>query len=733
MEKLLFIAEKPSLMRDCESTYRRNFKSIPYDIDFVALAGHVCGFVAPKEYDEWNTQWKNITIPMVPSPWKIDIIEGKNKLVKDIKDKITHGGYDGIICGTDPDREGSLIYYLLASKLGILKKKTYRFWVHDLTDKGIMDAFNSMVDMSKDTFQKNLTEASILRSKFDWLIGMNFTVAATVHTNSLMKIGRVKTPTLKIVYDNCMAIDNFKPVTTYEIESVYKEGFSGAHVDTRYKTKEEAEKIIKSLGKTASVTNVEKKTVKTAAPQLYKLSSLQIDASKAYGFTPDRTLELVQGLYEKHKLVSYPRTDCCFVSTALAKDFSKLLKACRPVTGMASVVDGIPANAQSDVTKNKKYVNDAEVNKSSHTALVPTGKIPDLSLITPDEEKILTMIYKRFIAIFLPNLVEEKCVVITKNDGNGMEFKSNGKVVVDRGYTAIYDTKIEDNELPALKKGQSVNVKEFKINDKTTTPPARLTEGTLIKEMENISKYIDDKELKDVMSEAAGIGTPATRGAIISSLISDGYIEAKKSKKVASLYITEMGKTYIENLIGFSIVSPELTAEWEKKLKEIEQSELDAKTFEIQMLDFINEVSKEMKTAEMKKSSERPGSSSAAGEVIAKCPKCGKNIYENSKAFSCEDRDCGCVIFKDDKFFNSIGKKMNKTTAKKLFNDKKIKVTGCRSKSGKTYDAIIKVSFEGKYANYSMEFDNSDKDKDKKSSTEKKTTAKKTTTTKKKK
>ena len=704
MEKLLLIAEKPSLMRDVESVYKKNRMHIPYDIDFVALAGHVCGYENPKSYPDWNKPWKDISLPMIPDKWKIDVIEGKNKLFNDIKKKITSGKYDGFICSTDSDREGNLIYYLVANKLGILGKKTYRFWVHDLTEKGIMDAFNSMTDMSKDSFQKNLTSASILRSQFDWLIGMNFTVSATVHTNSLMKIGRVKTPTLKIVYDNCNAIDNFKPVTTYEIESAYSEGFSGFHVDTRYKTKEEAQKVINALGKTATVTNIEKKVVKTAAPQLYKLSSLQIDASKAFGYNPAKTLELVQSLYEKHKVISYPRTDCCYISSALAKDFKNLLAPLKTVSELAPYVNGLDAPDFIAVSKNKKYVNDAEVNKSSHTALMPTGKIPNYSALSKDEENIMLMIFKRFLAIFLPNLVEEKCVVITKNAGNGMEFKSNGKVVKDPGYTKIYSSKLEDNELPDLKKSQVVNVKEFKINDKTTTPPARLTEGTLIKEMENISKYIDDKELKDVMSEAEGIGTPATRGAIISALISDGYIEAKKSKKVASLYITPMGKTYIENLLGFSIVSPELTAEWEKKLKQIEEGELGSQKFETEMISFVKEVSKEMSTADMKKSSGNFKNDNSDKEPLCKCPKCGKNIYENTKAYSCEDRDCGCVLFKTDKYLASLGQKMTKTIAKSFFTKKKATFKKLKSKSGKEYAAEIHVDFSGKYPSYKMEF-----------------------------
>ena len=701
MEKLLLIAEKPSLMREIESVYKKNRATIPYNIDFVALAGHICGYENPKSYPEWDKPWKDIQLPMIPSKWKIDILPGKNNIYKDISDKLKKGHYDGIICASDADREGNFLFYLAANKLNILSKKTYRFWVHDLTDKGIMDAFKSMVDMSTDKFQKNLTEASILRSQFDWLIGMNFTVSATVHTNALMKIGRVKTPTLKIVYDNCNAIDNFKPVTTYEIESHYKEGFVGAHTDKRFKTKEEAQKVIDTLGNIATVTKIENKIVKTQAPQLYKLSSLQIDAGKAFGFSPDKTLSLVQALYEKHKVVSYPRTDCVYISSALSKDFSNLLNVCKVIPGVDKFVNGITAADMKSVTANKKYVNDPEVNKSSHTALVPTGKLPNMSILSDDEEKILGMIYKRFVAIFLPPLVEDKCSVSTVNDKNGLEFKSNGKVIKDEGYTALYDSKREDNELPALTKGQKVNVKEFKIADKTTTPPARLTTASLVKEMENVQKYIDDKELKDVMSEAEGIGTPATRGAIISALISDGYMEVKKSKKTELLYITTKGKDYIENLLGFSIVSPELTAEWEKKLKQIEEGKLESQKFEKDMIEFVKTISKEMSSVEMKKSS---GFSNSDKEVFAKCPKCGKNIYENSKAYSCEDKDCGCVIFKDDKYFKSIGKKMTKAIATSLFNKKKVALKGLKSKSGKEYDATIIVDFSDKYPSYKMEF-----------------------------
>lgn len=708
MEKLLFIAEKPSLMKECKTVYMKNRAKIPYDIDFVALAGHVCHFENPKSYSEWDKKWAEIALPMVPDKWKIGVIPDKKKLFDEIANKAKTGHYDGYICGTDSDREGNLIYYLLQEKANLKGKKTYRFWVHDLTDKGIMSAFSSMVDMSKNVPQINLTNASILRSKFDWLVGMNFTISATVHSGGLMKIGRVKTPTLKIVYDNCNAIDNFKPVTTYEIESQYKEGFSGFCED-RYKTKAEAEKAISALGKTAKVISVDKKTVPSYAPPLYKLSDLQIEAGKAYGYSPDRTLKIVQALYEKHKVVSYPRTDCRYISSALAKDFAMLLKAVEVVLPEAGK---ITSSQMATAAGSKKYVNDAEVNKSSHTALMPTGKKPDLAIMDDEEKNILGMIYRRFLAIFYPPLIEEKCVVITQNIPSDMMFKSNGKIVKDLGYTVLYPSKSKDTILPPLKKGDIVNVDKFAINDKTSTPPERLTTASLIKEMENIGKYIDDKDLKAVMKEAEGIGTPATRASIIEALIKDGYMEVKKSKKAELLYITNMGKSYINNLKGFSIVSPELTAEWEKKLRMIERDELPANSFETDMLKFIHGLTKELGTSEnIKKMGGSYSGAVASGPAVAKCPKCGGDIVESPKAWGCNNPECGCVIFKDDKYFKAIGGKMTKTTAVNLFKKGEVVVKGLKSKKGNTYDARIKASFKkGKYPEYSMEFlDNKEK------------------------
>lgn len=673
-EKLLLIAEKPSLMRDLKATYNAHENEIPYTIDFIALSGHICGYAAPKEYDGWDLKWKDLPVPMIPEKWKINVMNDKKKMFNEIENKIKTINYDGFICATDADREGNLIYYLLESKMQ-LKKKTYRLWVHDLTDKVILESFKNMVDLHEDQFQKNLTYASILRSRFDWLVGMNATVSASTHSNMLMKIGRVKTPTLKIVYDNSMAIDNFKPTTTFQIESVYTEGFSGIFFnddgDISYKSEEDAKDFLKNFSDTAVVESIDVKKVKTMAPPLYKLSDLQIAANKAYGYTAEKTLSLVQSLYETHKVISYPRCDCRHISTALAKDFKNLLAALDPVDELKPFLNNISQPDMDKVAKNKKYVNDAEVNKNSHTALMPTGKKPDMNRLSEDETNIMVMIFKRFLSIFLPPLVENKTVLVTKN--NDFLFKSNGKIVLDKGYTVLFKKNLEDTELPPLKKGQVVHVDNFNIKEKTTTPPARLTEGQLIAEMENISKYIDDDELKEVMKTSKGIGTPATRGAIISNLISDDYIEKKKSKKVETLYISEKGKTYIENLLGFDIVSPDLTATWEQKLKDVEQGNLSSAEFSNQMLKYVNtavtslrsfrkRVSPSLKASAVKEKTSR--------EALGKCPRCGSNIVEGKNAFGCmgykNDPPCKFAVLKDNEILTSKNIVLTPTMVKSL-------------------------------------------------------------------
>lgn len=708
MQKLLLIAEKPSLMRELQTVYKAHRHEIPYLIDFTALSGHICGLAQPNEYTEWEGKWQDVPLPLIPTTWKIKVLDTKKDMYKKIHEMIKGGNYDGYICATDADREGNLIFHLLETKMK-LKGTILRLWVHDLTEPAILDSFIRMVELHKDSFQRHLTDASILRSKMDWLVGMNATRAATLHSGMLMNVGRVKAPTLKLVYDNSMAIENFKPSTSYGVESQYTEGFTGSLLDdgkiVYYEKRSDAESVLKQLGKTARIESLVKEKKQQAAPQLYKLSDLQIDANKQFGYSPEQTLSLVQSLYETHKLVSYPRCDCRYISTELAKKARSFIVMMMDIPELAKAKNDIQSDRITGIVNNKRYVNDVEVNKSSHTALMPTGLKPDMNKISKDESNILLLIYKRFLSLFLKPIGYEKTTVIT--DNNGHKFQSSGRIILEKGFSILYEKDLSETVLPDLKDGQILTIQENRISEKTTTPPKRLTEGDLIKAMEEISKYIDDKKLKTVMKEAKGIGTPATRGAIIAELIEGGFIESHTTKKVAQLYISDTGKSYIENLKDFDIVSPERTAIWESELKEVEQGDLDPSSFEKEMLSFTNEITKQILSASMN----RPA---LQREVIGVCPRCGRDVIEGRKAYGCIgykcDPPCKFTIWKDNKLLESQGKRLTKTMVKSLLKSGKCHVKGLTSaKTGKKYDADFLLDDTGTWVNLKMEFSNNTK------------------------
>ena len=710
MEHLLLIAEKPSLMNEIRTAYNNNKKTIPYKIDFTALAGHICCYAKPNEYKEWDKKWIDLVphLPMIPEKWTINIMSDKKKIHSSILEKIKENNYDGIICATDADREGNLIFHLLENKLP-KKIKTYRLWINDLTESSIIKGLLSMVDFHEDNFQKNLTYASILRSRFDWLVGMNISVSASVKSSMTMKIGRVKTPTLKIVYDNCKAIDKFIPTTSYGIQDNYGD-FTGVLVDENgaeitFETKQKADDLISKLTDTTLVIDVDKKETKTLPPSLYELSDIQIEASKKLGFTANKTLDVVQSLYEK-KLVSYPRCDCRYISSELANQFPVLLNAVSAIPSFETFVRQIKPADREKVKHTKKYVNDVEVNKNSHTALVPTGEIPVMDNLSDDEQKILKMIFARFLAIFLPPLIEEKTVVDLEN--NGYRFKAYGKRVKDKGFTDLYKKELNDYIIPDnIKPGIKIQVKEHIVKEKITTPPARLTQGELIKAMKMASKYITDDKLKNIMKETSGIGTQATRGAIIDSLIHDGYIETKGSKKAQALYITEKGKQYIENLDGFTIVSPELTAVWEDKLKQVEQGEKSSTEFSNEMKKYIVEVIQQINNSKMTSGPLNKQVSTQA-EPLGFCPRCRNPIVETPKAFSCtgykNEPACKFAIWKDNKFLASQKKRLTANKVKQLLKNGYYTEKNLTSKTGEKYDAKIVLEDTGTYVNLKMQF-----------------------------
>lgn len=709
--KYLYIAEKPDVMRQVKAVYSKHKQEITSrigEIDFMALAGHVCRYLEPDEYPKWKDhKWYEVEFPMIPESFAIT--KGKDKrswkILSDIKEAIKNNHYDGIIVGTDSDTEGNGIYYLVSKYLHLEKYKTLRFFERSLTEKEVLESLYSMTDFYRNGRDVRMTQCFIIRSEFDWLVGMNATRAVTVKCNELYRIGRVKAPTLKLVYDNSRAIDEFKPHSDYLVKAAYKEGFTGYYCDEAgnpisYETPEKATAFIRFLEnsgiQTASVQSVERKIKKTPPPQLYKLSQLQAEAGSFYNFTPDRTLDLVQSLYEK-QLVSYPRTDGMYISSEKAKSLPQLINTVKSCPTLSKILPPVTADAIKKIQADKRVVNDEEVQKASHDALIPTENITDFSKMPEDEQKIYDLICRRLAAHLFPDMQEQKTVLMADvSTGDGAEaypFKSTGSSIMEKGWSILYNRKQTAENIPGdIKKDSSLNIGGFSVHEKKSTPPKRLSQASLVTAMENISKYIDEKDLKKIMREAKGLGTQATRGTIIKDLIDSGYMESKT--KTNLLYITDMGKRYIESLNGFSITDPMQAARWESMFQGVKNGTVTFPDAKKEMLRYTSDFIKEVDSisAPARPVSGRPSSSSRETTEL-KCPWCGKDILKYKWGYACKDSRNGCgftVSGCDGKVKDSDIKAL---ASKGLTR----KIPGiCKSsKTGKSYDARLKLCPKG--------------------------------------
>lgn len=664
--RYLFIAEKPSLMREAKACYQNHIaeiKKVVGNVDFIALAGHACRNGEPNEYEEWNDKWENITYPMIPAQWIIKPIQDKRSILKKIK-KVAPS-YDGIIVGTDSDTEGYGIYYLIEHYLGLQHMKALRFMEHSLTDKELLHSFLTMTDYHEDPVHIRYTQSFLLRSRADWLYGMNATRLATSHTGKLLTIGRVKAPTLKLVYDNSMAIENFKPETYYQLQVDYgafkavmigEDGKSFKFKNPDYNFQVPLEGIV--FDKKETVT-------KTHAPELYNLPSLQVDAGQMLGYTPAQTLELVQSLYEKHKVISYPRTQCRYVSSEKAKEFPDMLQK---LTVFQEFVPYL--NTIHDIThvyKDKHVVNDAEVAKESHDALLPTSKKPVLSEMTKDEVAICRLIYTRFLAQFLPPLTESKTRMDMKH-GNAV-FRVNGKVVVDLGWRALYGA-LKDNMLPQLAVNSPIAAKKMEYAKQVTKPPRRLTQASLIEAMEKIANHVEDEELRASLANSNGIGTPATRDTVITDLLARGYMVDKKG-----LYITQDGKTYIETLKDIDLISPVFAAKLDYEIKKIQRGEAKYQDVYQMMLQNLKTTCLQLEKLETR-------------ETSYVCPHCKSTMSNGRWESICQN--CG---FKLPRRILNIS--LDEEMIQSLLSGQKTKLLTFKKKDGSTFQAKLQMTKEG--------------------------------------
>lgn len=690
--RALLIAEKPDLMKNIRDAY--NKKGHPDDITFKSFVGHTMGLKMPGDYKkEWEKRSMQ-NLPMIPSPFEYQPVDDKKKIFNELKREVHSGKYDYVINACDPGREGQHIFFSFYDAIGA-PLPVKRIWHADLTTDELSRALHNLLDEKEDRLT-HMTQASKLRAYFDWLVGMNYSSGFSLVAKNNISAGRVMSPTLKIVVDRELELLNFVSKPFWNVESdfdAYKGSYQ-ARKDSEYQTnfdkKKDAEDFIKSLGKTGIVSLVEKKKQTRKAPQLFSLQTLSTQASKAFGYSMSETLKITQGLYEK-KLLSYPRTDSAHITGAIAKDFAKLLAPLTEVPGLESIVPNIVADSANlrKIAGDKMYVDDKKV--TDHYAITPTGMKPNWDKLSKKEQTIYDMVAKRFVAIFMPPLITMKTRIVTDVDGH--DFVSNGSVLSSKGFTILYGYNPKDAELPDVKKGDTFNVKEFNLIEKKTTPPSRYTDGTLGQAMENAGRFVDDKDLKEVLKESKGIGTPATRGSIVDKLVRKNMIAYEKK----AIKATDYGISLISNLGKHDVTSVEMTAEWESKLQDVEDGKLTANDFYKDMIQYITRTTEDIKTMTLnvQGSAYKPKGTGnkAVGEVIGACPKCASDVKVGNKYYLCDKYKESCDFIFGTKQW---GANISKTEAKKILKGKETKQLSFKNGSKAWKGTLIYDKAQGK-------------------------------------
>lgn len=692
MKKAFVIAEKPSLLRSILSAYKNHASEFDFELEGIAQAGHLFGLKYPGEIDESMKKWEMENYPWFPNKYEYKITDDKSykrtksQIFQEIKKAIHSGRYDFIIHAGDADQEGEI---LIRETLNEANNKipVLRFWINATTEDEFVRGLKEMEPDDK-PFYENMYQAALARQHSDYLIGMNLSPVVSLKSNETAHIGRLKTFINALVVRRELEIMQWKPSSTYVVTASYDEGFLGTYPEA-FATEKDAVAFTKELSDNAVVRANETKRTKKYAPNLFKLSTLQIAASKK-GYSAENVQDICQSLYDKGYL-SYPRTSCEYLNDSA--DFKTMLKSASAFPELVSFIDGIDASAIEKVKKNKNYIRNEDVADAGHMALTPTTKKPDLTKLSSEEKEILYMVFAQYVAIFLPPLVQDKTKIVTVN--NGYEFVTNGKVLIDEGFTKLLTMKLEDTPLPVIQEGATVHVKEFDTAEKKATPPKRYTDGTLIEALEQPAKYLEDSSLKGLGKVIdISIGRPSTRAPILKELIALGYLTHEKK----SLKPTEKGFRYVYNIQSSSLCKADTTALWEEKLEKIRKGTMKREDFESQIRDYICEEIKRLKTVTMK-SAPREGA-----EVIGTCPKCGADFITGQYGSYCQGK-CGFVL----KQFR--GKKLTEAQKKKILKGQPVDLKNLTAKSGKTYNLRIKPTkkfssfeHEGK-TYYSMDFE----------------------------
>jgi DNA topoisomerase-3 len=684
----LVIAEKPSVAQSIAAvlgaTKRQDgyLEGNSYIVSW--CVGHLVELATADTYDERYAKWEYTDLPILPESWQYSISKGKEKQMNILKELANRKDVAVITSATDAGREGELIFRLVYEKIGC-KKPVKRLWISSMEESAISEGFKALRDS---TCYDALYQAALCRAKADWIVGINATRLFSVLYGQTLNVGRVMSPTLAMIVEREAAISAFKPEPFYTVQLD-----CGTFVLSSEKLidRQAAEALLKACdGQTIAIHSVESKEKSEKPPKLYDLTTLQREANRQLGFTAEQTLSYAQSLYEK-KLVTYPRTDSRYLTSDMSESTPAVAKAAAGIFMPQSLE---PSIFMEQVTDNSKV--------SDHHAIIPTMSLQgcDLASLPFGEREVLLLISLRLACAVSESCKYEETTVTAIV--SGAEFTAKGKTILSDGFRGIekrYLAMQKDKQpvekekvLPAITTGQTFDAKAM-IKEGKTSPPKHFTDDTILAAMENANNALEDSERK-------GIGTPATRAGILEKLIKTELLERKGDKKAKHFLPTQNGVSLI-TVLPEAIQSPQLTTEWEEKLKQIEHGLLSPDSF----LQEISQMTKSLiKTYEVIKGSDVLFPS--AQEAIGKCPRCGNDVIEKKKGFCCLNKTCSFALWKDNKFFTAKKKKLTKTIAVELLKNGKAKLSGCYSeKTGKTYDAIVLIDdTDSKYVNFKMEF-----------------------------
>jgi DNA topoisomerase III len=736
MSKTLVIAEKPSVGRDLARVLPGPFAKQEGWLegpDYVVTwaVGHLVQLAEPDEYDAKYKRWRMPDLPIVPSKFKLVVRDERSrKQMSVVTAQLGREDVAQVINACDAGREGELIFAYLYEKAKA-SKPVQRLWLNSMTTAAMKSAFESLRPAEDFAL---LEQAARSRSEADWIVGMNATRAATIRLKSsfdgAVSLGRVQTPTLAIVARREEEIKAFVPEPYWLVDATFDAGLlhgtpppaggDGGDADAigastnggrvyegrfhmgskpRIATEQEALAIVEACeGKQGTITKLDKKEQRERAPMLYDLTSLQREANTRYGFSARRTLAAAQRLYEEHKALTYPRTNSRYLTTDMVEEIKPTAEL---VGGRSEYVKAAAYVTGLDVLPLARVVNDEKV--TDHHAIIPTRAEHAVDRMGDDDKRVYDMVVRRFLAVFHPEAVFENTRVETTvlpvgDDAGGCVFRTHGKLLLVPGWRGVYgqmpseaksaaeEDEGADQQLPKLNEGEPVQTLEIASERKETKPPRRYSDASLLGAMETAGKLVDDDELREAMKDS-GIGTPATRAAMIERLIQVGYVE----REARSLVATDKGLNVVRLLGEHALTSPDMTGQWEHRLEKIERGEDSRERFMSDIAGFAEQTVKELD--EKLKDVRIPRAN------LGPCPVCGHDIKENRKGYSCWARDdpgCGFVIWK-----GKSGKQLSVAIARELIRSGHTSkaVIGFKARSGRSFRAHLALSQdeEGKW------------------------------------